>query len=485
MKKNILLSLLILFIGFLLGSITYYTLSGNSHRIAKYQQRPPQISKKIVDTSKAFSDIVEIVSPAVVNISTTRRLSPDERALFYEPFYNLLDPFREKHRRWTEKSLGSGVIVSDDGYIITNYHVIEDSEEIVVTLYDRRSFKAKIIGVDPKTDLALIKIRAKGLPTIPWGDSDRLKVGEFVLAIGNPFGLTHTVTMGIISALGRANVGVADYEDFIQTDAPINPGNSGGPLVNIHGEIVGINTAIFSQSGGYQGIGFAVPSNMVKKVMQQLKDKGRVIRGWIGVTIQDLTPELAEEFGLKGVYGALVSDVFKGSPADRGGIQRGDIIVEINGRKIKNVSSLRNLVSQSKVGSTVKIKILRGGSIHIAKIKIAEMPSEFSEIPELPEVREDLNTPLSGITVTELTPSIAKQIGVPINEKGVIVLDVEKGTPAEDAGLKKGDIIQEIEGKRIIRYEDWREALDRIKPDDTVVLFINRQGKKFFLALKP
>jgi len=487
MKKNILLGLLILFIGFFLGGIiTYYMVVVESNKL--FQNYPPShhISERIIDTSKAFSEIVESVSPAVVNISTIRIYGIEEdRSSLNDSFFKFLNPFNRMPKRWKERSLGSGVIVSEDGYIITNYHVIEEAEEILVILYDRRNFKAKTIGVDQKTDLALIKINAKGLPTIPWGNSDDLKVGEFVLAIGNPYGLSHTVTMGIISALGRANVGIADYEDFIQTDAAINPGNSGGPLVDIHGKIVGINTAIFSRSGGYQGIGFAVPSNMVITVMQQLRDKGRVIRGWIGIRIQDLTPELASKFGFNTITGALVSDVFKGSPAEIGGLKRGDIIVEINGKEVKNVSGLRNIIAQSKVGSIAKLKIMREGKSIEVNIKIAELPKEFSEITSVLPDKHQKDNPLSGITVIELTPSIAKQIGVSTSEKGVIVLDVEDGSIASEAGIKKGDLIQEVDTHKIRNYDDWKKVVSSLKPNETIVLFINRKGRKFYVAVKP
>ncbi len=481
MRKRILVPTLILLIGFLLGGFTYYIIIDLS--AAPQRKPPPGIPQRIVETGRDFSEVVRAVFPSVVNISTTKRISSDGR-IFMEPFFDFMYP-EGKKRTWKEQSLGSGVIVTEDGFILTNYHVIEGAEEIRVTLYDRRTYTAKVVGVDPKTDLALIKIKERGLPTIPWGDSDRLQVGEFVLAIGNPFGLSHTVTMGIVSALGRANVGIADYEDFIQTDAAINPGNSGGPLVNTEGQLVGINTAIFSRSGGYQGIGFAVPSNMAQKVMWQLKEHGRVVRGWIGITIQDLTPELADKFGLKDLKGALVSDVFRDSPSERAGLRRGDIIVELNGTPVRNVSSLRNIISQMEVGSSAELKLLRKGKVHIVEIEIEEMPKEFSETPEPYQPRPEKTSVLSGITVTELTPSIAKQVGIPSDEKGVIVLDVLEGSPADEAGLRKGDVIQEVEGRVIERYEDWREASNSIRPDEPVILFINRQGKRFFLALKP
>ena len=383
MKKKILISISILLIGFLLGGITFYLLGRVSGQNKYMPYRgSPNVPGQIIETSKAFSEIVTAVSPAVVNISTTKVVKRDQGPFFDDPFYDFFNPFHDFNapRKWKEKSLGSGVIVSADGYIITNNHVVEKSDEIKVTLLDRRTFKGAIVGADPKTDVAILKIDADNLLPLTWGDSDKLQVGEFVLAIGSPYGLSNTVTMGIISAVGRANVGIADYEDFIQTDAAINPGNSGGPLVNIRGELIGINTAIFSRTGGYQGIGFAVPSNMVRLIMDQLIQQGKVTRGWVGVTIQELTPELASEFGLKRSNGALVSDVAKDSPAAKAGILRGDIILEFNGKEVKDVSSLRNMVAQSKSGTEISMKILRSGKEFTVKIVIKELPREVAEV---------------------------------------------------------------------------------------------------------
>jgi len=309
------------------------------------------IYKDIIEPVKSFSEIVKAVSPSVVNISTTRTVQSPPTL---EDLFEFLPPYgNAQGKKWKEMSMGSGVIVSNDGYVLTNYHVVEQADDIRVTLYNRRTFKASIIGADSKTDLAVIKIDVKDLPVAPWGDSDQLQVGDFVLAIGNPYGLTHTVTMGIISAVGRADVGIADYEDFIQTDAAINPGNSGGPLVNIKGEIIGINTAIFSRTGGYQGIGFAVPSNMARIIKDSLIKEGKVVRGWIGIMVQDLTAELAERFNLKEPYGVIITDVTKQSPAYRGGLKRGDIILEYDGKQATESAILKNLVAQSKVGSVV------------------------------------------------------------------------------------------------------------------------------------
>jgi serine protease Do len=488
MRKTVLIGIGILLLGFLLGGLAFYTLG----KIAGHQGAylpypiPPGVPRQIIETSKAFSDIVSSVSPAVVNISTTKVLRRDTDSFLEDPFFDFFKPFHDFRipKKWKEQSLGSGVIVSPDGYIITNNHVVEKSDEIKVTLLDKRTFKGRIVGADPKTDIAIVKIDATNLPTIPWGDSEKLQVGEFVLAIGNPYGLSHTVTMGIISAVGRANVGVADYEDFIQTDAAINPGNSGGPLVNIQGELIGINTAIFSRTGGYQGIGFAVPSNMVRPIMSQLIQKGKIIRGWLGVTIQELTPELSQKFGLEKSQGALVSDVAKRSPAERAGIMRGDIILEFNGKEVKDVGNLRNMVAQSKVGSDVTIKILRSGKEYTVRLVIAELPREVAEaMPK--KIPEDLEAgAFTGLTVMSLTKEIAKQLGFTKDETGVVVVRVEPASPADEAGIKKGDIIKEVDRNQVDNLEDFNRIASNAKRNETVLLFITRGDKKFYVTLK-
>lgn len=441
--------------------------------------------RHIEETSRAFSEIVKAVSPSVVNISSTKTMKKQPTP--FDEFFDFLYPFPDgRSKKWKEQSLGSGVIISADGYIVTNNHVVEQSDDIKVTLIDKKSFKAKIVGADPKTDVAIIKIDTKGLPVIPWGDSDKLQVGEFGLAIGNPFGLSHTVTMGIISAVGRADVGIADYENFIQTDAAINPGNSGGPLVNAKGELIGINTAIFSKTGGYQGIGFAVPSNMVRLVMDQLVKQGKVTRGWIGVTIQELTPELAQKFGLKASEGALVSDVAKGSPAHKAGLMRGDIILEFNGKKVRDVAALRNIVAQSKVGSQVEMKILRKDREMTLKTTIMELPEEIGEaVPSSSQNMDMGDSPLSGMTVMDLNAAIAKQLGIDRDEKGVVIVKIEPGTPAEDAGVRKGDVIQEIDKQRINNVNEFNKIVSKIRPGNTVLLFVNRSGRRFYAAVPP
>jgi serine protease Do len=487
MRKKILVGVVILLMGFLLGGLTFYTL-GKLTRQGRYlpSATTPNVPHQIMETGRAFSDIVNIVSPSVVNISTTKVVRKDSGPFFDDPFFEFFSPFHDfgAPKKWKERSLGSGVIVSPDGYIITNNHVVEKADEIKVTLFDKRVLKGRIVGADPKTDIAIIRIDAGNLPVLLWGNSDKLQVGEFVLAIGSPYGLSNTVTMGIISAVGRANVGIADYEDFIQTDAAINPGNSGGPLVNITGELIGINTAIFSRTGGYQGIGFAVPSNMVRLVMDQLIQKGKVTRGWIGVTIQELTPELAQQFGLKQSKGALVSDIVKDSPAARAGILRGDVIVEFNGKEVKDVSSLRNLVSQSKSGSNIRLKILRAGKELTVEVNIVELPREVAEVvpntmPNEPEARV-----LAGLAVMDLTKEIIRQLGFSREEKGVVVVKVEPGSSADEAEIKKGDIIKEINKKEIDNLVAYNAVAASIKTNEAALLFINRGGKRFYVILR-
>lgn len=483
MRKRIILIPVLLLIGFLLGGLTYFFLS--KAKAPSYMPFTPKVPGSVAEASRAFSDIVNAVSPSVVNISSVKTLKKQPSP--FDEFFDFLYPFPNNNpRKWKEQSLGSGVIVSADGYIVTNNHVVEQSDDIKVILFDRRSFRAKIIGADPKTDIAIIKINAGGLPVAPWGDSDRLQVGEFVLAIGNPFGLSNTVTMGIISAVGRVDVGIADYENFIQTDAAINPGNSGGPLTNIKGELIGINTAIFSKTGGYQGIGFAVPSNMVRLVMEQLMKKGKVTRGWIGVTIQEITPELASKFGLKTTEGALVSDVSKGSPAQRAGIMRGDVILEFDGKKVRDVGALRNIVAQSRIGSNVAIKILRRDREMAVTVTVTELPADSNDIiPSSSLSTNSDESALSGITAIDLNAAIAKQLGIDKDEKGVVIIKTESNSPADEAGIKKGDVIQEIDRQRIANLNDFNRTVSRVKPEDTVLLFINRNGKKFYIAVPP
>ncbi|MEC4676979.1 MAG: DegQ family serine endoprotease [Nitrospirota bacterium] len=486
MKNKIIAGVAVLLLGFLLGGISYFFLEKFTDRQKQYiPYKEPLAPTQIIETGRSFAGIANAISPSVVNISTTKVVQKGSAPFFDDPFFDFFNPFRDFRapKKWKEQSLGSGVIVSGDGYIITNNHVVEQADEIRVTLLDKRSFDARIIGADPKSDVAIVKIGAKDLQAIRWGDSDKLRVGEFVLAIGNPYRLSHTVTMGIISAVGRANVGIADYEDFIQTDAAINPGNSGGPLVNIKGELIGINTAIFSRSGGYQGIGFAVPSNMARLVMDQLIQEGKVTRGWLGVSIQELTPELSRKFGLRRSKGALVGDVVRGGPAEKAGIKSGDIILEFNGKKVKNVGNLRNMASECKVGSKVSITIFRDGTKSSRSVVISELPVETAGM--LPETQPGESTfeELTGFIVIELSEESARQLGLNKNEKGVVVLRVEPGSSADEVGIRKGDVIQEIDRKKIDGLERFNEIVSGLQHGDIVLLYINRGGKNFYVTL--
>ncbi len=444
----------------------------------------PKISQKSItvlsELGQAMAEISEAVKPSIVNISTTRtvQIKGQINPFFDDPFFRRFfgDQFKMPKERKTA-SLGSGVIVTSDGYILTSNHVIQGADEINVTLSDEREFKGKIIGNDAMTDIGIIKIDANNLPAVTWGDSDALKVGETVLAIGSPYGLSQTVTMGIVSAVGRANVGIADYEDFIQTDAAINPGNSGGALVNVKGELVGINTAIFSTTGGYQGIGFAVPTNMAKNVMDSLINKGKVIRGWFGVTIQPLTTELAKQFNLKDDKGALIGDVIENSPAEKAGLLRGDVIIEYEGKKIDEPYQLRNMVANTSPGQKVEVKIIRENKIEIKKVAIGEMPIDMQKLSQ-----GEFDNLLRGVTVQDLTPEIFNRFKLPNKLRGVIVSDVSKDSSAAMV-LIQGDVIMEINREKINNIKDYENVVSRLHPEDNVLLLIFRNGSSLFITL--
>jgi len=434
-----------------------------------------------VDIPQLFKE----VSPAVVNISTTQVVKFN-RPRMRNPF-GPQDPFEEffhnyfgrMPREQKRKSLGSGFIVSPDGFILTNNHVVEKAEEVTVTLLDKEEFRAKVIGTDPKIDIALIKIDAKRkLPYVALGDSDKLDVGEWVVAIGNPFALGHTVTAGIVSAKGRI-IGSGPYDDFIQTDASINPGNSGGPLFNLKGEVVGINTAIMQ---GGQGIGFATPIQLAKSVLEQLKDKGKVTRGWLGVYIQKLTPEAAENLGISGKHGALVSDVTSGGPAEKAGIRSGDVIVGFNGKEIRDEHELPQAVASTKPGKTANVRLLREGKEMTVAVTIAEMTGE----PGKPAGGHELPKNL-GLTVQDITPEIAQRFEI-ADTKGVVVTGVEDGSPAEDAGFNQGDIIRAIvrQNKRdpVTNAAEFAKLVKKFQSDKTILFLVERDEARILLTVK-
>lgn len=484
MTKKKVISIGILFT--VLGLIIGLALSSQLNLQTKGYSQDTVISKESIDiltkTNQALSEVAMAVKPSVVNISSIRTIRTQgiPHPFFNDPFFRRFfgDEFRffERPREHRQSGLGSGVIVDKDGYILTNYHVVKDADEIKVKLSDKREFTGKVIGTDPKTDLAVIKIQADKLPVIKWGDSDKLRVGEMILAIGNPFGLNQTVTAGIVSATGRANVGIADYEDFIQTDAAINPGNSGGALVNIRGELIGINTAIFSTSGGYQGIGFAIPSNMAKVVMENLIKKGKVVRGWLGVSIQAITPELAKQFGLQSEKGVLVSDVMEDSPAEKAGLKRGDIILELDGKEFSEPSALRNAVAVIPPGKEVTIKILREGKQITTKAVIAELPAGLQKMSAPSE------GPLKGIQVQDITPEVRRSLQLPKRVTGVIVVDVAEGSPAEGF-IVENDVIMEINRKKVNNTKDYATITGSLKKNQGVMLLIYRNGSTIYLTI--
>ena len=448
----------------------------------------------VAGDEQGFVQIAKTVKPAVVNIFATRSSRGSEGphgAVPDDPFFHRFfgdEWFRrfEAPRTHKERSLGSGVIVQSDGLIITNNHVVNEADEIKVFLSDKREFKAKLIGTDSKTDLAVVKIDADGLQTVRWADSDRLEVGELVLAVGNPFGLNQTVTMGIVSAVGRASMGIAEYEDFIQTDAAINPGNSGGALVNARGELIGINTAIFSQSGGNMGIGFAVPSSMARTILDQLVRSGKVVRGWLGVSIQELSPDLAQQFGVNELKGVLVSEVLEDSPAKRAGVERGDVILEYDGRPIESPTQLRNAVAKTAVGKKVVLKVIRDKRPKMVDVTIIEQPKSIAQAGG--EEREESVAPtgvLSDLEVQEMTPEIARRLGLAIRERGVVVTQVRSGSLAEEAGVKEGDVILELNRRPIPNLKAYQEAAAKTGKEEAVLLLIKRQGRTSYVTLKP
>jgi serine protease Do len=430
----------------------------------------------------SFSAVAKAVAPAVVNISSIRIVQEQVRRgpFFSDPFFDFFGRrFYSVPRERRERSLGSGVIVSPDGTVITNNHVVEEASEVLVYLADGREFQAKLVGTDPATDLAVLKIDGSDFPTIPFGNSDTADIGDVVLALGNPFGIGQTVTMGIISAKGRANVGIVDYEDFIQTDAAINPGNSGGALVDISGMLIGINTAIYSRTGGYQGIGFAIPANMAQTVMTSITERGRFVRGWAGITFQDLSPDMAHAFEATGMQGALVNDVIEDGPGEAAGLIRGDVITTFDGHPVTSATRLNHLIALTPVGSAATLEYSRFGRQGRTQLTIGEAPTEYTY---LSESSDEWVSQIEGVVVENLTTTAARQQGLKKGTKGVIVKDILARSPAAYSGLREGDVILEIDNATVEDVEQFK-AMVRKKEGRKMVLLIVRRGALYYLSL--
>jgi serine protease Do len=493
---NSLISLLrskpaVLALGFALGAAGL----GLAHTTEKSLSPNPPATLKLADpgegpSKSSYAPLVKEVLPSVVNVSSSKvvhnRMS-SEQGMPMDPFFRQF--FGQEGndgggrfnmpRDSREKALGSGVIVSPEGYILTNNHVIDGATDVRVTLSDKRECKARVIGADPKTDVAVLRIDAKNLTPITIGDSSKVQVGDVALAIGDPFGVGQTVTKGIISATGRGGLGIEDYEDFLQTDAPINPGNSGGALINDRGELVGINTAILSHgSGGSQGIGFAVPANLARQVMDQVLKNGHVTRAYLGIYPQDVTPAMAKAFGEKDTQGIVVGDVSPNSPAKEAGIQRGDIILQINGKPVTDSNQLRMSVSMMQPGTELKLKTLRNGTERDATVKLAEMPAESAKADS--NDHEGGSKALDGVEVSNLNASIARQLNIPSSTKGVVVTDIDPASKMADSGLQTGDVIQEVNHQAVTNVPEFQSAMS--KAGSEPLLLVNRDGRTLFIT---
>lgn len=450
------------------------------------------------ELSSAFSAASKTAMPAVVSIKVEKVIQAGPTALetpfgYNDPFGLFGDEFLRKFfgdrmppqqqtpRKYRQEGQGSGFIISKDGYILTNNHVVGDADKITVELQDGQKFEnAEIIGTDPDSEVALIKIDGDNFPVLPMGNSDKIEIGDWVIAIGNPFGLNETVTVGVISAVGRSNVHIAAYEDFIQTDAAINPGNSGGPLINLDGQVIGINTAIFSQSGGYMGIGFAIPINMARNIEQQLKNHGKVSRGYLGIAGQDITPEMAQLLQLKDSQGVIVASVEKGSAADKAGLKSHDVLLEMSGKKIESYDSFRNEVAMLAPASKIVLKVMRDGNTREIAVILAERPTAMAQ--SNPSQNQQQSQETLGIDVQTLTKDLAERFGYALGE-GVIVTRVTPGSPAAEAGIQPGDLIQSVNQQSVSSVDEFNKAVGATK-DNKVLLLVKRGQYSQFVVVQ-
>jgi serine protease Do len=484
-RKTFVMFLLAFLIGFFIVSFVEVIRSSYTPSIDSMKTAGAVSMGESARAPASFADLTDKVKPAVVNISTTKVIRPgrgmlrspfgEDGPLGGDEFFNRFfggSPRRE----FKQKSLGSGFIISHDGYIFTNNHVVEQADKIIVKISDGREFEAKVIGKDAKTDLALIKIKSnESLPVVEIGDSEKLRVGDWVIAIGNPFGLEQTVTAGIVSAKGRV-IGAGPYDNFIQTDASINPGNSGGPLFNMEGKVVGINTAVVAQG---QGIGFAIPIDMAKAVLADLKSKGKVTRGWLGISVQDISEDMVRTMKLKSRNGAVISDVFRGDPADKAGIKPGDVVVEVNGQKIKDTHELLLKIAAMRVGERIEIKAIRDGAEKTFEIIVAER----TEKAELAAERRSGGADDLGMALQDITPDVAKYLGLQ-KRNGVIVVDVKDGSIADEVGIQPKDIILEVNKIKVSSMKDYAREMSKRKTKDSILLLVKRGRSTFYVAIR-
>ena len=456
---------------------------------SKGEQQPQQTREGIITS---FAPVVEKVAPSVVTVFTTQTVSRGQTAFSLSD-----DALRQlfggrapqSQGKQTLQGLGSGVIISPDGYILTANHVVLGADEIMIGLgNDLRRFKAKKIGADPGTDVALLKIDDNNLPSVTFADSDKARAGDVVLAIGNPFGLRQTVTMGIISAVGRGGMGIVDYENFIQTDAAINMGNSGGALVDAEGRLLGINSAIFSRSGGNQGIGFAIPANLAREVMQSLRDKGRVVRGYIGTSVQTLTPEIADAMKLKGQpTGALVGEVEPNAPAAKAGIKTGDVITAVNTKKVNDPRELRLMIGSMTPGTRAHLEVNREGQTKILDVQLGEMPAtaagENTETSTEEPAQPEKTTVFGGVAVTNITDDIRTALNLPKDVQGAVIADIDEDSAAGKAGLREGDVIQEVNKQPVKSARDLLAITKKVRPNEKILIRVYSQGRSGYIAL--
>ena len=459
--------------------------------------------EQMLRSSKTRAILVQNVQKAVVHIKVEKIMRNlkgqslnNPRAPyndeFFRRFFPELRPPKNQHpknrqipnREFRQEGMGSGSIIDSKGHILTNHHVVGEADRILVVLYDGTEKEAKLVGTDPETDIAVVKIEGNDLSVLPMGNSDEILVGEDVIAVGNPFGLIQTVTSGIVSAKGRSNVGINEYENFIQTDAAINPGNSGGPLVSLRGEIVGVNSAIFTRSGGYQGIGFAVPINMARKIMRNLIDKGTVSRGWLGVGIQDVSQDLAKEFQLKNTNGSLITGVMQGTPAQKGGMLKGDVVIRINEKSIRDSNHLRNEIANAGAFAEIEMELIRAGKTILINLKLDERPRKLSQVKVAPQpIPEIGQVEMLGMVIEELTLETAKQLGIE-PEIGIVIVAVKTGSPAEKTGLLPGMIVQEVERQEIVSLSIFKELVSEMDPEKGILLLITTANGSRYIFLQ-